>query len=224
MFPVRPLARKDSWNIHKMQCPEDTLHSSLGYNERTNSLWFPPREYFLTLTLSVNDTSKDLIFWCSFITFVNIVNYGVGDVFVHSMKVYRGSITISALDCSKWSNSWPAPAVVAHGKIPGTHSLGGWVGPRNDLGGFGEEDVSYPCRDTSPNLPARRDSLQQLRLPKPIRYSVVYCCIHPPPPNCTMRSFSIVKGTQYLEEVILKLAGYSNDRNIPRFIKLKKWT
>jgi len=145
--------------IIRMQRPEDTLHSSLGYNERTNSLWLSPFECFLALTLSVNDTPKDLIFLCTFITFVNIVNYGVGDVvFVRSMKVHRGSRVISALGWSKWSNSWPAPAVLTHGKIPGTHSIGGWVGPRNDLGGSGEEDVSCPCRDSNPNRPARRDS------------------------------------------------------------------
>jgi len=60
---------------------------------------YPQENIFFALTLSVIDTSKDLIFWCTFITFVNIVNYGVEDiVFVHSLKVYTRSRIISALD------------------------------------------------------------------------------------------------------------------------------
>lgn len=186
MFPVRPLARRDSWNIHNMQCPDDTLHSSLGFNERTNSLWLPPREYFLALTLSVNCTSKYLIFWCTFITFVNIVFYGVSYVvFVHSMKVYRGSRVISALDCSRWSNSCPAPAVLAPGKIPGTHSIGGRLGePQKWSGRFW-----------------RRGRLSSLPGSQPV-------AIH-------------YNNYVFPEEIVLKLAGYSNDRAIHRFIKLK---
>jgi len=55
-----------------------------------------------------------------------------------------------------------------------------------------------------------------------ILLSTVVSIPHPSPIHCTTGSVSIVKGTQYPEEIVLKLAGYSNDRTITRFIKLKE--
>lgn len=197
----------------------------MGYNERTNSLWLLPREYFLVLTLSVNDASKDSIFWCTFITFVNIVYYGVGDVvFVHSMKVYRGSRVISALDWSKWSNSWQAPAVLAHGKIPSNHPIGDWVDPQKWWEVLEKRTSLVPAGIQAQTV---QPVANNYAFPTTQLGTLLSTVVSIPPPlpfHCTTRSFSIVKGTQYPEEIVLKLAGYSNDRTIPRFIKLKKWT
>ena len=52
-----------------------------------------------------------------------------------------------------------APAVLSPGKRPGTHCIGGWVGPR-----AGTEDLA-PTGFRSPDRPARSGSLYRLRYP-----------------------------------------------------------
>jgi hypothetical protein len=46
-----------------------------------------------------------------------------------------------ALDGGEWSSSYPAtvPPTPHLGTNPGTHSIGGWVGHRAYLDGFGKE-------------------------------------------------------------------------------------
>jgi len=49
-----------------------------------------------------------------------------------------------------------APAAFPPGKRPGTHCIGGWVGPRAGLGGFGK---SRPTGIRSPDRLACSESL-----------------------------------------------------------------
>jgi len=48
---------------------------------------------------------------------------------------------------------------------PGTHCIGGWVGPRAGLDGCGK---SRPHRDSNPDRPARSDWLYRLSCPGPL--------------------------------------------------------
>jgi hypothetical protein len=57
-----------------------------------------------------------------------------------------------------------APAALPPGKRPGTHCIGGWVGPRSGLDGC-KKSCSY--RDSIPDRPARSESLYRLRYPGP---------------------------------------------------------
>jgi hypothetical protein len=55
-----------------------------------------------------------------------------------------------------------APAVLPPGKRPRTHCIGGWVGPKAGLDGYGK---SRPHRDSIPYRPARSESLYRLSYP-----------------------------------------------------------
>jgi len=53
-----------------------------------------------------------------------------------------------------------APAVLYPRERPGTHCIGGWVGPRAGLDRCGK---SRPHRDSIPDRPARSQSIYRLR-------------------------------------------------------------
>jgi hypothetical protein len=57
-----------------------------------------------------------------------------------------------------------APAALPPGKRPGTHFIGGWVGPRAVLDGC--ENLT-PTGIRSQDRPARRQSLYRLSYPGP---------------------------------------------------------
>jgi hypothetical protein len=62
----------------------------------------------------------------------------------------------SALDGGEWSASRPCrftPGEVA----PGTHGIGGWVGPRVGLGAVEKRNILL-CRESNPDRPARRST------------------------------------------------------------------
>ena len=44
-----------------------------------------------------------------------------------------------------------APAALLPGKNPGTRWMSGWVGLRDGVDGFREEEVSCLCRDSNPS-------------------------------------------------------------------------
>jgi hypothetical protein len=74
---------------------------------------------------------------------------------------YRYSSTLSltsALDVIGWSTPRPGRFT------PGTHCIGGWVGPRGGLDGYGK---SRPTGIRSPNRKARSESLYGLSYPDP---------------------------------------------------------
>jgi hypothetical protein len=57
-----------------------------------------------------------------------------------------------------------APESLLPGKSPGTHSIGGWVGPRAGLDGCGK---TRPTWIRSPDRPTHSQSLYLLRYPGP---------------------------------------------------------
>jgi hypothetical protein len=68
------------------------------------------------------------------------------------------SFFTSALDESEWSASRPGPALPP-GKGPGTHWIGGWVGPRADVDAEARRKILCPCRGSNPDRPARSQAL-----------------------------------------------------------------
>jgi hypothetical protein len=59
-----------------------------------------------------------------------------------------------------------APAALTPGKRPGTHCIGGWVGPR---AGMNERGKSHPTTGIRPpNRRARSESLYRLSYPGPL--------------------------------------------------------
>jgi len=66
-----------------------------------------------------------------------------------------------------------APAALPPGKRPGTHCIGGWVGPRAVLDGCGKS--RHPTGIRSPDRPARSESPYRLSYPGP-RLTEVHVC------------------------------------------------
>jgi hypothetical protein len=60
-----------------------------------------------------------------------------------------------------------APTALLSGKRPGTHCIGGWVGPR---AGLDATENLTPTGIRSPDRPARSESLYRLRYPGPLIY------------------------------------------------------
>jgi hypothetical protein len=53
-----------------------------------------------------------------------------------------------------------APAALyPRGKDPGTHWIGGWMGPRAGLDAGARRKILCPCRGSNPDRPARSQSL-----------------------------------------------------------------
>ena len=63
-----------------------------------------------------------------------------------------------------------APATLTPGKRPGTHCVGGWVGPRAGVEGCGKSHP--PTEIRSPDRPARSESLYRLRYPGPLVFKI----------------------------------------------------
>jgi hypothetical protein len=80
------------------------------------------------------------------------------------MKTYWGSggiaprILDSALDGGEWSASRPG-RFTPMGRAPGTHWIGGWVGPRAGLDAVVKRKIPSPCQDSNPDHPARSSVL-----------------------------------------------------------------
>jgi hypothetical protein len=83
--------------------------------------------------------------------------YGRVDVYIHVFLT-------SVLDGDKWSASRRS-CLIPGERAPGTHWIGGWVGPRAGLGNVEERKfLTLPelkLRDVG--LPARNQSLHRLR-------------------------------------------------------------
>jgi hypothetical protein len=48
-----------------------------------------------------------------------------------------------------------APVTLSPGKeLPGTHRIGGWVGPRARLDAMAKRQIPSPCQELNPNCPA----------------------------------------------------------------------
>jgi hypothetical protein len=88
------------------------------------------------------------------------------------VKAYWGSgiVTPSILDLDtswRWVVSFTPRLLYPQGKSPpGTHWIGGWVGPRAGLDAVVWRKIPSPCRDSNPpDLPARRRVLYHWAIP-----------------------------------------------------------
>jgi len=63
------------------------------------------------------------------------------------------------------SSQGHAPAALRPGKRPGTHCIGGWVGPRAGLDTCGKSRPPTGIR--SPDRPVRSESIHRLSYPSP---------------------------------------------------------
>jgi hypothetical protein len=70
---------------------------------------------------------------------------------------------ISALDCGDRSDSRPGRFNPVK-NTPGTHWIGGWVGPRTGLDAV-EKRKAFPCLESKLGCSARSPSLYQLSCP-----------------------------------------------------------
>jgi hypothetical protein len=77
----------------------------------------------------------------------------------HDMKTYKRvevqlhAFLISALDGGKWSAT-RSDRFTAGERTPGTHWIGGWVGPRAGLEAVEKRKNLSPCRESNPGRPA----------------------------------------------------------------------
>ena len=109
--------------------------------------------------------------------YVKLMRKGKGKGKVHPRTDHEGpegeqrhSSTLSlTLTLDGLGGQRHVPAALPPGKGPGIYCTGGWVGPRAGLDGCGE--ISPPTGIRSPDLPARSESLYQLRYPGPKTFS-----------------------------------------------------
>jgi hypothetical protein len=66
----------------------------------------------------------------------------------------------SALDEGERSASRPGRFTHGEERAPGTHWIGGWVGPRAVLDAVVKRKIPSPCRDSNPDHPARSPTLR----------------------------------------------------------------
>jgi hypothetical protein len=81
------------------------------------------------------------------------------------MNAYGGVFLTSALVGGEWLASRPC-RITPGEKAPGTHWIGGWVGPRVDLNDVKRKILTLPGLEFRPlGHPARSQSLYRLRYP-----------------------------------------------------------
>jgi hypothetical protein len=71
------------------------------------------------------------------------------------MKAYWGSGGIALRILNLGTDDWLASCIfsfTSSEKAPGTHWLGGWVGPRTDLDVVAKRKIPSPCRDSNPPI------------------------------------------------------------------------
>jgi hypothetical protein len=68
---------------------------------------------------------------------------------IGGLKVWLHVFLTSALDGGVWSASRPG-SFTAREKAPGTHWIGGWVGPRAVVDTVVRRKIPSPCRDSNP--------------------------------------------------------------------------
>jgi hypothetical protein len=77
-----------------------------------------------------------------------------------------------------------ASATLPPGKDPpGTHWVGGWVGPTASLNAVERRKISCPCREWDPGLPARRYTDRAIMAPDDDTLrseSITYVTVSPP--------------------------------------------
>jgi hypothetical protein len=99
----------------------------------------------------------------------------------YTMKMHWGSggiahtFLIVALDGSEWSASCPG-CFTPRERAPGTHWIGGWVGPRASLNTVVMRNILSPTRTQTPDHPAHSPVQHHWYIPVPyiIRSFMVY--------------------------------------------------
>jgi hypothetical protein len=69
------------------------------------------------------------------------------------------SFLTSILDGGEWSASRPGRALPPGKEPPGTHWIGGWVGPRAGLDAQARRKILCLCRGSNPDLPVHSQTL-----------------------------------------------------------------
>jgi hypothetical protein len=67
------------------------------------------------------------------------------------VEVKINAFVTSALQGGEWSASRPG-RFTSRERAPGTHWIGGWVGPRDSLDTVMERKIPSPCRDSNPPI------------------------------------------------------------------------
>jgi len=80
------------------------------------------------------------------------------------VEVYHHAFLTSALERSEWSASRPG-YFTPRERAPGTHWIGGWVGPSASLDAMEKRKIPSPCWESNPGLPACCQSLYWLSYP-----------------------------------------------------------
>jgi hypothetical protein len=91
------------------------------------------------------------------------------------MKTYWGSagtahaFSTSALGEGEWS-AWRSGRFISREGAPGTHWIGGWVGPRAGLGVMVKTKSPSRCWDWNPDHPARSPALYHWAIPAQVKF------------------------------------------------------
>jgi hypothetical protein len=78
---------------------------------------------------------------------------------------YSSTFLTLALDGGEWSASHPSHFTPRE-TAPGTHWIGGWVGPRAGLDAVVKRKIPSPCQDSNPNHPAHSSVLYHQAISK----------------------------------------------------------
>jgi hypothetical protein len=74
------------------------------------------------------------------------------------VEVYLHAFLTSALDEGEWSASCLGRFTPKE-RAPGTHWIGGWMGPRASVDTAVRRKIPNPCRDSNPYHPASSNTL-----------------------------------------------------------------
>jgi hypothetical protein len=85
---------------------------------------------------------------------------------LHSIEAHLGesrystySLLTLAVDGGEWSSSRPGRALPLGERAPGTHCIGGWVGPRSGLDAEVRGKILCLCRGSNPGRPVHSETL-----------------------------------------------------------------
>jgi hypothetical protein len=119
--------------------------------------------HHFTVSQTQRNTAKVIEILCFMLLFVIII-FDITGYFPlkaaaltehHVMKAHWGvevclhAFLTSALDGGGWSASRPG-RFIPRERAPGTHWIGGWVGPRASLDAVVRRKLPSPCRDSNP--------------------------------------------------------------------------
>jgi hypothetical protein len=94
------------------------------------------------------------------------------------VEVYIHAFLTSALDGGEWSASRPG-SFTPRERAPGTHWIGGWVGPEVGLDTVVKRKFPVPARTRAPDIPARSTvpELYHCAIPAQMMMMMMMICI-----------------------------------------------